>query len=71
MGYASDTKIAGPLDIDAKVIERDALIREDNDGEVIDDFAVRSFVKNNKAEIFAQQSGFFADLRRKLGDISA
>jgi hypothetical protein len=71
MGYASDTKFAGPLDIDPKVLERDALIREDNDGEVIDDFAVRDFAKNNKSEIFAQQSTFFADLKRKLDDLGA
>ena len=71
MGYASNTKIAGPLDIDPKVLERDALIREDNDGEVIDDLAVREFAKNNITELFAQQSAFFSDLRRKLGDLGA
>jgi hypothetical protein len=71
MSYASNNKIAGPLDIDPRVLARDALIREDNDGEVIDDATVIGFARKNKSELFAQQSAFFGDLRRKLDSLGA
>lgn len=69
MGYASNPKIAGPLEIDAEVLRRDALIREDNDGEVIDDNKVREFGTTRAKEIFAIQSRFFSALKAKLEEV--
>jgi hypothetical protein len=67
MAYDSDGKLAGPIVFDQSVIERDAMIREDNDGEPIDDNAVREYVKENRDKIFSLQNGFFSELRHRLG----
>jgi hypothetical protein len=61
----SGRKIAGPLEIDESVMQLDASIREDNDGERIDDAAVREYVANHQTEIFGSQTEFFAELRSK------
>jgi hypothetical protein len=66
MAYASNQKLAGPIEFDRSVIERDAMIREDNDGERIDDNTVREYVKANRDKIFGLQTTFFSELRSLL-----
>lgn len=66
MAYDSNEKLAGPIDIDPAAVERDAMIREDNDAARIDDSKVREYVKNNRDKIFGLQTSFFAELRRRL-----
>lgn len=63
---ASNNNLAGPLVFEPSAIERDAAIREDNDGTRIDDGAVVEYVNQNKSKIFGLQSQFFAELRAKL-----
>ena len=71
MGIASKKQLAGPISFDPSVLERDALIREDNDGVRIDDAAVRDYVDNHKTEIFQLQSTFFSELRDRLSGKTA
>jgi hypothetical protein len=66
MANDSNENLAGPLEIDLAAIERDAMIRENNDGKPIDDAAVREYVAQNKNKIFGMQTAFFSELRRKL-----
>ena len=66
MAYVSNAKLAGPIEFDQSVIERDAMIREDNDGERIDDNAVREYVNSNRDKIFGLQAMFFSELRNRL-----
>jgi hypothetical protein len=61
----SNKNLAGPLVFEPSAIERDAAIREDNDGTRIDDDAVVEYVNQNKGKIFGLQSQFFAELRAK------
>jgi hypothetical protein len=69
MGYVSDGKLAGAIVFDQSVIERDALIREDNDGEPIDDKAVCEYVEKNKSKIFNLQSSFFSELKARFNKV--
>jgi hypothetical protein len=67
MASVSKEKLAGPIEFDQSVIERDAVIREDNDGARIDDNAVREYVKRYRDKIFGLQTAFFSELRHRLG----
>jgi hypothetical protein len=62
----SNKNLAGPLVFEPSAIQRDAALREDNDGTRIDDGAVVEYVNQNKGKIFGLQSQFFAELRAKL-----
>jgi len=62
---ADEFKFAGPIIIEPSVRSRDASIREDNDGERIDDSLVRGYVAQHREEIFKIQGSFFAELREK------
>jgi hypothetical protein len=61
----SNKNLAGPLVFEPSAIERDAAIREDNDGTRIDDDTVVEYVNQNKGKIFGLQSQFLAELRAK------
>ena len=65
MNTDPNKNLAGPLVFEQSVIERDAAIREDNDGERIDDKAVCEYVAQHKDQIFDLQATFFAELREK------
>jgi hypothetical protein len=65
MNTDPNKNLAGPLVFEQSVIERDAAIREENDGERIDDNAVCEYVAKNQGEIFDLQSKFFTELRSK------
>jgi hypothetical protein len=67
MADVSNQKLAGPIEFDQSVIERDAMIRENNDGERIDDNKVREYVRSNLEKIFGMQATFFSELRSRLG----
>ena len=71
MAYDSNQKLAGPIEFDPAIIERDAMIREDNDADRIDDGAVREYVNKNRDRIFGLQANFFSELRRRLSKNSA
>jgi hypothetical protein len=71
MSTDPNKNLAGPLVFEQSVIERDAAIREDNDGTRIDDKAVCEYVEKNKDEILGLQSAFFAELRTKLNKTKA
>ena len=65
MNIYPNKNLAGPLVFEQSVIERDAAIREDNDGVRIDDHAVCEYVAEHQGEIFERQAKFFAELRNK------
>ncbi len=65
MATAADGKLGGPFEIEESVLVRDAMIREDNDGDRIVDAAVIEYVKKNKKRIFALQTSFYDELKAK------
>jgi hypothetical protein len=65
MNTDPNKNLAGPLVFEQSVIERDAAIREENDGPRIDDNAVCEYVTHHQNAIFELQSEFFAELRDK------
>lgn len=63
---APKAKIAGKLEGYEAALACDAMIREKNDGERIIDAQIVKNVKDNKEELFKQQSEFIAEYRRRL-----
>jgi hypothetical protein len=62
---SNDGKLAGPIEFDQAVFERDAMIREDNDGDRIDDSATESAIKFFEGDGWKVYRGGYLHFRPK------